>query len=142
MLGRGKLTRTGSRLEGADRSGWTLIELLAVIILAAVVVLIGTLSVYRGKVMSEELACQDNMRAIHSSLQIYWEKNGRTYPANQAAFEQFLRSRSYFPDGELHCPQDAPRSLHYRYRYTPTANPVPGDVIITCPVAKSGHGSN
>ena len=124
------------------RSGWTLVELLAVIILAAVVLLIGSLSVYRGKVMSEQLACQDNMQAIHSALQIYWEKNSRTYPPSQAAFEQFLQSSTYFPDGELHCPQDANRTLHYRYSYTVKSNPVPGDVVLSCPVTGSGHGSN
>jgi len=107
----------------------------------AVTLLIGTLSVYRGKSMSDQLACQDSMRALHSALQIYWEKNGRTYPANQAAFTQFLGTPAYFPDGELRCPQDANRSLHYKYTYTVTANPVPGNVVITCPVTGSGHGS-
>ncbi len=123
------------------RSGWTLIELLAVIILAGVVLLIGTLSVYRGKSMSDQLACQDNMRALHSALQIYWEKNGRTYPANQAAFDQFLGTPAYFPDGELRCPQDTDRSLHYHYQCAVSANPIPGNVVITCPVTGSGHGS-
>ena len=122
-------------------SGWTLVELLAVIVLAAVVLLIGSLSVYRGQRMSEQLACQDNMRAIHSSLQIYWEKNARTYPPTQAAFEQFLASPVYFADGERHCPQDAARALHYTYAYTPKINPVPGDIVLTCPVQGSGHGS-
>jgi len=125
-----------------SRSGWTLVELLAVIILAAIVLLIGSLSVYRGKVMSEQLACQDNMRAIHSALQIYWEKNSRTYPPSQAVFEQFLHSSTYFPDGELHCPQDANRSVHYKYGYTVRSNPVPGDVVLSCQVTGSGHGSN
>jgi prepilin-type N-terminal cleavage/methylation domain-containing protein len=130
------------RPNGRSRSGWTLVELLAVIILAAIVLLIGSLSVYRGKVMAEQLACQDNMRAIHSGLQIYWEKNGRTYPPNQAAFEQFLKSATYFPNGELHCPQDANRSLHYSCSYTVKPSPVPGDVVLSCPVTGSGHGSN
>ncbi len=121
--------------------GWTLIELLVVILLAAVLVLIGSLSVYRGREMSEQLTCQDNMDGIHSMLQVYWEKNGRTYPADQAAFEQFLQNRTYFPEGEPHCPKDADETEHYQYAYTPTADPVPGDVVITCPIAGSGHGS-
>ena len=127
--------------SGHAGSGWTFVELLTVMILVAVVLLIGSLSVYRGQNMSEQLACQDNMRAIHSALQIYWEKNSRTYPPNQSAFNQFLASPTYFVEGELHCPQDADKSRHYTYTYTPNANPVPGDVKITCPVAGSGHGS-
>jgi len=123
------------------RRGWTFVELLAVIGLAAVVVLIGSLSIYRGKAMSEELACQDDMRAIHSALQIYWAKNGRTYPADQAAFEEFLRSPVYFPDGELHCPQDGDRTYHYQYHRVSSTNPVPGDITITCPTPGSGHGT-
>jgi hypothetical protein len=110
-------------------------------ILVAVVVLIGSLSVYRGQALSQQLTCQDNMRAIHSALQIYWEKNARTYPPSQAAFQQFLASPVYFPEGELCCPLDTGRSRHYVYSYTPHANPVPGDVVIGCPVPESGHGS-
>ncbi len=128
-------------IGGRGGSGWTLVELLAVIVLVAVVLLIGGLSVYRGQRMSEQLTCQDNMRAIHSALQIYWEKNARTYPPTQAAFDQFLAGPAYFPDGEPRCPQDTARALHYTYAYTPHPYPVPGDVVLTCPVQWSGHGS-
>ena len=81
------------------RSGWTLPELLAVILLAAVVLLIATLSIYRGKEAADELACQDNMRAIHSAVEIYWTKNRDSvtnehiYPVDQAAFELFIGDR-------------------------------------------------
>jgi prepilin-type N-terminal cleavage/methylation domain-containing protein len=129
------------RLPARGPRGWTLIELMAVMALLAIAMLIGGLSVYRGKALSQQLACQDNMRAIHSALQIYWAKNGRTYPANQTEFEQFLRAPAYFVNGELRCPSDQSRSLHYQYHYTPSPTPVPGDVTITCPVAGSGHGT-
>ncbi|MFB3880474.1 MAG: hypothetical protein ACE149_04380 [Armatimonadota bacterium] len=124
-----------------------------VMLLAAVVVLIGSLSVYRGREMSSQLACKDNMRAIHSALQIYWEKNRnqltgeRTYPVDQAKFEEFLADPAYFPDGELRCPNDDDNSFHYTYTWTrpattvPGRTPLPGEVVITCPVAGSGHGS-
>jgi type II secretory pathway pseudopilin PulG len=118
-----------------------LIELIAVMALLGIAALIGILSVYRGKALSEGLACQDSMHAIHSALQIYWTKNGRTYPADQTAFEEFLASPVYFNNGEPRCPADADRSRHYQYRYTPNPNPVPSDIVITCPVAGSGHGA-
>jgi len=127
-------------------SGWTLPELLAVILLAAVVLLIATLSVYRGKAAADELACQDNMRAIHSALEIYWTKNRDSvtnehiYPVDQAAFEQFLGDRAYWPE-EPRCPLDDDNSHHYLYAYDAVANPGPEGITITCPVADSGHGS-
>jgi len=137
----GRVIWTKGAPWGRVRRGWTFVELMAVIILVGVMLLIGGLSIYRGKAAAEQLSCQDNMRAIHSALQIYWEKNQRTYPVGQAAFEQFLASPTYFPNGELHCPQDENRTSHYRYTYTPTAVPSPTDVKITCPTANSGHGS-
>jgi len=129
-----------------SRAGWTLPELLAVILLAAVVLLIATLSIYRGKAAADELACQDNMRAIHSALQIYWTKNRdsvteeRIYPVDQAAFEQFLGDPAYWPE-EPRCPLDDENSHHYLYAYDAVANPGPEGITITCPVADSGHGS-
>jgi type II secretory pathway pseudopilin PulG len=129
-----------------SESGWTLAELLGVILLAAVLLLIATLSVYRGKAAADELACQDNMRAIHSALQIYWTKNRdpvtqeHTYPVDQAAFEQFLQDPAYFPE-EPHCPLDDDGTYHYQYSYDAASDPGPESVTITCPVPHSGHGS-
>ena len=131
---------------GETARGWTFPELVAVILVAAVLILIGALSVARGKMTADELACQDNMRAIHSALQIYWTKhrdpvtNEHTYPANQAAFEQFLQDRAYFPE-EPRCPVDEKGEYHYRYSYDPAANPGPEGIVINCPVPDSGHGS-
>lgn len=130
----------------ALRGGWTLPELLGVILVAAVLMLIATLSVYRGKAAADELACQDNIRAIHSALQIYWTKNRdpvteeRTYPVDQTAFEQFLQDPAYFPE-ELHCPLDNDGAYHYQYSYDAAVNPGPEGITITCPVPNSGHGS-
>jgi len=117
-----------------------------VILLAAVLMLVATLSVYRGKAAADELACQDNMRAIHSALQIYWTKNRdpvsqeHVYPADQAAFEAFLQDPTYFVE-EPRCPLDENGEHHYQYSYDPSTDPGPEGVVITCPVADSGHGS-
>jgi len=127
------------------RRGWTLPELLAVILLAAVIMLVATLSVYRGKAAADELACQDNMRAIHSALQIYWTKHRDSvtgehiYPVDQAAFEQFLRDPAYFSE-EPRCPLDRDSALHYQYAQD-AGDPGPEGITITCPVADSDHGS-
>lgn len=128
-------------------SGWTFAELLAVILLAAVLMLVATLSIYRGKAGADELACQDNMRAIHSALEIYWTKHKdpvtgeHFYPENQAAFELFLQHRAYFAEGEPRCPLDDDAAYHYQYSYDPVTNPGPEAIAITCPVPNSGHGS-
>lgn len=134
---------TSYRRRGAR--GWTLPELLAVILLAAVLMLIATLSVYRGKAAADELACQDKMRAIKSGLDIYWMKHKdpvtgqHYYPASQTEFDQFLQDRAYFPE-EPRCPLDDAGSYHYQYSLDPL-NPVPEGITVTCPVPDSGHGS-
>ncbi len=120
--------------------GWTLPELLAVILLVAVVILVGALSVGRGKATADELACQDNMRAIHSTLEVYWTKNNRTYPAEQTAFEQLLQDPAYFTE-EPRCPLDYEGAHHYTYTYDPATDPGPEGITIACPVPGSGHGS-
>ena len=132
---------------GREQRGWTFVEILAVILLTAVLMLIATLSIYRGKQAADELACQDNMRAIHSALEIYWTKHKdtvtgeRLYPANQAAFEAFLGNAAYFPSEEPRCPLDDTRAYHYQYGYNPATDPGPEGIAITCPVPGSGHGS-
>jgi type II secretory pathway pseudopilin PulG len=118
----------------------TFAELIAVIALAAALLLVGLLSVYRGRQTAKALACQDNMEAIHAALEIYWTKNDRTYPADQAAFEQFLQDRVYFPE-ELRCPLDDDGTHPYSYSYDPVTNPGPEGVTISCSVPGSGHGS-
>jgi prepilin-type N-terminal cleavage/methylation domain-containing protein len=127
------------------RRGWTFVELMVVLVLVTVALLIGTLSVYRGKSAADQLTCQDNMHAIQSALQVYYLKNNRTYPADQAAFEAFLQSRTYFGASsaasatadELRCPLDENHAYHYLY----SRNPTTGVITITCPVPDSGHGS-
>jgi type II secretory pathway pseudopilin PulG len=135
------LNNMSSRPRSHRTWGWTLPELLVVVLLVAVVILIGTLSVYRGKSAADELACEDQMSAIHSALEIYWVNQGRTYPADQAAFELFLQDRTYFSQ-EPRCPLDHEQSYHYLYDYDPAINPGPEGITITCPITDSGHSSD
>ena len=140
---RGRGPGAGNR--HGPRRGWTFVELMVVLVLVAVALLIGTLSVYRGKSAAEQLTCQDNMRAIRSALDVYYVKNNRTLPADQAAFEAFLQSRTYFSTSsttsavadELRCPLDENHAYHYQYSRNPTTDVI----IITCPVPGSGHGA-
>ncbi len=140
MLPSSHQPNSSKRAARSPAAGWTFPELIAVIVLVAVLVLIGTVSVYRGKQTADQLACHDNMQAIHSALQIYWTKNNRTYPAGQAAFDQFLQDRTYFLE-EPRCPLDDSRAYHYTYTYDPAANPGPEGITISCPVPDSEHGS-
>ena len=128
------------RRSSARCRGVTFLELIAVVLLVSVVILIALFSVGRGKATADELACQDNMRAIHSALEIYWTKNDRTYPADQAAFEQFLRDPAYFTE-EPRCPLDEDRATHYLYTYDPATDSGPEGITLTCPMPGSGHGS-
>ena len=128
------------RRSSARCRGLTFPELIAVVLLVAVVILIALLSVGRGKATADELACQDNMRAIHSAIEIYWTKNDRTYPADQAAFEQFLQDPAYFTQ-EPRCPLDEDWATHYLYTYDPAIDPGPEGITLTCPESGSGHGS-
>jgi len=128
------------RRSSARCRGVTFLELIAVVLLVSVVILIALFSVGRGKATADELACQDNMRAIHSALEIYWTKNDRTYPADQAAFEQFLQDPAYFTE-EPRCPLDEDRATHYLYTYDPATDSGPEGITLTCPMPGSGHGS-
>ncbi len=138
-------SRGGRQARRLCSRGWTFIELMVVLVLVAVTLLIAGLSVYRGKSAADQLTCQDHMRAIRSALEIYYVKNNRTYPADQAAFEAFLQDRAYFGASsaasatadELRCPLDENRSYHYLY----SRNLTTGTITITCPVPGSGHGS-
>ena len=140
MLYRLRNNGTADRRNYARSRGMTLLELIAVVFLVAVVILIALLSVGRGKATADELACQDHMRAIHSALEIYWTKNDRTYPADQAAFEQFLQDRAYFSE-EPRCPLDEDGARHYLYTYDPATDSGPEGITLTCPEPGSGHGS-
>ncbi len=146
------MTVEGARdLHGkiADRpargGGFTFAELMVVVALVAVALLIAGLSVMRGRRAAADLACRDNMQAIRSALEVYYVKNHRTYPADQAEFEDFLRSPTYFAktsqtaaEGEEpRCPLDRDHSYHYLYQ----RDPATGRITITCPVPDSGHGS-
>lgn len=128
------------------RLGFTLPEVLAVLALLAVTMLIGALAIGRAKAAADEMACQDNMRAIHSALHAYWAKNvdpvtdEHSYPADQAAFEAFLQDPAYFTE-EPRCPLDEDGVHHYQYAYDPSVDPGPEGITITCPVPDSGHGS-
>jgi type II secretory pathway pseudopilin PulG len=121
-------------------------ELLVVILLLGVVMLVAALSIGRAKASADEMACKDNMSAIHSALQVYWAKNAdpvtheRSYPATQAEFETFLQTRAYFTE-EPRCPLDEGASYHYLYSYDPAVDPGPEGITITCPVPDSDHGS-
>lgn len=139
-----------ARASGARRQrgrGFTLPEVLAVIALLAVAMLIGALAIGRAKTAADEMACQDNMRAIHSALQVYWTKNQdpvtheHYYPPDQAAFEEFLQDRAYFTE-EPRCALDEAGAYHYQYSYDPGVDPGPEGITITCPVPDSGHGSS
>ncbi len=132
--------RRRSRGQARCRQGITIPELLAVTLLIAVVILIGAISLARGKAGGDQLGCQDNMRAIHSSLQTFYTKNGRTYPADQQAFEEWLSAPAYFTE-EPRCPLDDEAAYHYLYSYDPATDPGPEGITITCPVPGSGHGS-
>jgi type II secretory pathway pseudopilin PulG len=125
------------------------VEVVVVVVVAAVLFLIATLSVYRGKAAADQLTCEDNMQAMRSALEIYWTKHrdpvtqAHTYPADQAAFEAFLQEKRgsssegvYFPEEPL-CPVDDEKQYHYQYSY----NAATGVITIECPVPGSGHGS-
>jgi len=136
---RSQLGQGGVGSRGAGSRGWTFVESLAVIALAGAALVVGALSVHRGRVASEQLACQDQMRAIRSALEIYWAREGRSYPADQAQFERFLQDRAYFLQ-EPRCPGDEQQSRHYRYTRR-ASDPGPEGITITCPAPGSGHGS-
>jgi prepilin-type N-terminal cleavage/methylation domain-containing protein len=106
--------------SGGRDEGWTLLELMAVIlilgILTAIVVASYTLSLDR----SRRVSCQENQRILNNAIVMYEQQHDGSVPATLTDIQPFVAGRQEFDV----CPGDA--NVHYVY------NPVTGQV--TCPL--------
>ena len=89
-------------LRSKRRSGFSLLELLAVVIILGVIAAIVIPRISYSSVTAKQNACFQNKAEINSAVERYYFDNG-ALPANTAALT------AYFPDGVPTCPVSGER---------------------------------
>lgn len=94
--------------DDAQKSGFSLVEMLAVIILLGVVVVLVIPRIYVNKTTSKNTACVVNKRYIELQAQL-WKRKYGSWPSNNLS--NMLPTSAppqydYFPDGLPVCPVD------------------------------------
>lgn len=107
------------------KEGFTLIEILFVIIVLAILASIAIMRIRTTTATAQNNACAAIQAVINTQIEQYM-LDGNAYPADQAAFNTFLTNTLYFPDGVPACQGAAPACTYnaatYRASCT-TGNP-------------------
>jgi general secretion pathway protein G len=80
--------------------GFTLIEVLLVVVILAVLAAIAIPRFSSGSKQAKISACKANIANINTQLELYYANNG-SYPSD---LSEFLNNKEYFPDGPPTCP--------------------------------------
>ena len=85
--------------------GFTLIEMLVVVVIIAVLVAISIPALFRSVTDARTRACASNIRNIESAAALYASQNNGVYP-NEDGFgvPAFSAMLQFFPDGAPVCP--------------------------------------
>ena len=119
------------RLLHGTRRGFSLVELMVVIGVLAILMSIGYAALYRGRSMSKDIVCQNNLKQISAALNLYQNAHG-TYPTD------YLSSSlaPYVRGGEktFICPLDKdPQGDSYSEFYIASSDFSTLDYVCGCP---------
>jgi prepilin-type N-terminal cleavage/methylation domain-containing protein len=73
--------------------GFTLVEIIIVVIIITILALIAIPNMLRANVTSNEANAIANLRSIYTALQIYYTSNNKTYPEELADLEDYVGSK-------------------------------------------------
>lgn len=99
------------------KDGFTLIEILFVIIVIAILAAIAIMRITTTTATARANTCDANEAVINTQLEQYMLDTGN-YPADQTAFNTFLNNTTYFPGGRPMCPLNVGNSQNYVYDTT------------------------
>ncbi|MCK4519553.1 MAG: prepilin-type N-terminal cleavage/methylation domain-containing protein [Candidatus Omnitrophica bacterium] len=92
------------------KKGFTLIEVLFVVIVIAVLAAIAIGRITTTTVTAKANACKANQAIMNTQIEQY-NLNTGSYPADNVAFLSFLENTDYFPDGPPECPSGGTYSM-------------------------------
>src|SRR5262245_60415148 len=78
-------TRYLARVKSARRSGFTIVELLVVVLLISILVSLLCAALDNTKAKALRITCLDNMRQLQSAWAMYVDDNSEALPLNQMA---------------------------------------------------------
>ncbi|MHC4075487.1 MAG: competence type IV pilus major pilin ComGC [Planctomycetota bacterium] len=84
-----------------NKKGFTLVELLIVVLILSVLAAIAIPRITTSAVNAKTNACATNIEIMNSQIELYAANNDGTYPATLA---EITGDDDYFPDGAPVCP--------------------------------------
>ena len=86
-----------------SRKGFTLIEMLVVVLIIAILVAIAIPALFQAVLGARTRACAGNIRNIESAAALFASNNDGNYPAHYGALTGSV-APDYFPDADPACP--------------------------------------
>lgn len=116
------------------KKGFTLVEVLLVIIIIGVLAAIVIPRITFTKTEAQEQACRANIAALNSQIELYRLDTGDWPPATPtAAADAFWDDIDYFPEGPPTCPVTGTTELNY------TIDATTHRVILSTHLTAAGH---